>query len=182
MAKKDRIFAGFGAALFLITSSAVTIAVIISLTSSSSSNTPTTATTTGSTTKPKTSQKLPSVGSKLPGYTPDTKPVTKLEIQNIQIGKGAVVKPGATVTADYIGAIASTGIVFGESATSGGPQTFSLKNVIQGWQLGIPGMRVGGTRALLIPAALGYGSQGNNGIPPNSNLFFEVTIVKAVNP
>ena len=62
MAKKDRIFAGFGAALFLITSSAVTIAVIISLTSSSSSNTPTTATATGSTTKPKTSQKLPSVG------------------------------------------------------------------------------------------------------------------------
>jgi len=181
MAKKDRLFAGFGAALFLITSSAVTIAVIVSLTSSSSSSTNSTPVTTSNTTS-KSNQKIPSVGSKLPGYTPDTKPVTRLEIQNIQVGKGAVVKAGATVTANYIGAIASTGIIFGESATSGGPQTFSLKNVIEGWQLGIPGMKVGGTRALLIPSALGYGKQGTNGIPPNSNLFFEVTIVKAVNP
>jgi len=187
MAKRDRIFAGFGAALFLITSSAVTIAVIISLTQSSSSS-PTSATTkttsSSSANKKSTSssQSVPTVGSKLAGFTPITKPVAKLEIQNIKVGTGTVVKPGATVTADYVGALAKTGVVFGTSASSGGPQTFSLKQVIEGWQLGIPGMKVGGTRALLIPAALGYGSHANNGIPANSDLFFEVTIVKVVNP
>lgn len=177
MGKRDRVFAGFGAALFLVTSSAIAIAVIISLTQSSSSST---AATTASTSK-SSSSKAPKVGSKLQGFTPLTKPVARLEIANLQTGTGAVVKSGATVSANYIGALADSGIIFGTSASSGGPQTFSLKDVIPGWQLGIPGMRVGGSRELIIPAAMGYGAKGTNGIPPNSDLVFLVTITGVKN-
>jgi len=184
MAKRERIFAGFGAALFLVTSSALAIAVIISLTSSSS--TPNAPTTPSSNTKSSTSSKsskssTDAVGTKLQGFTPLTKPVAKLEIANLRTGTGAVVKSGATVSASYVGALAKTGVIFG-STESTGPQTFSLNSVIEGWQLGIPGMKVGGTRELIIPAGLAYGSKGNSSIPPNADLVFLVTIDSVKNP
>jgi len=184
MAKRERIFAGFGAALFLVTSSALAIAVIISLTSSSS--TPNAPTTPSSSTKSSTSSKsskssTDAVGTKLQGFTPLTKPVAKLEIANLRTGTGAVVKSGATVSASYVGALAKTGVIFG-STESTGPQTFSLNSVIEGWQLGIPGMKVGGTRELIIPAGLAYGSKGNSSIPPNADLVFLVTIDSVKNP
>lgn len=182
MAKRDRIFAGFGAALFLITSSAVTIAVVISLTQNNSSNNPPAATTPSSSKQTSSNQKAPKVGSKLQGYTPLTKPVAKLEIANLRTGTGTLVKSNATVTADYVGALADSGVIFDTSAAHGGAQTFSLKQVIPGWQFGIPGMKIGGTRELVVPAAMGYGSQGTSGIPPNSDLVFLVTITSVKNP
>ncbi len=180
MAKRDRFFAGFGAALFLVTSSAITIAAIIALTQS---NTPTqtasspVASSSNQNTSSKSNSQNPKVGSKLKGFTPLTKPLTKLEVANLQKGAGAVVKPGATITANYIGALADSGVIFDTSASHGGPQTFSLSQVIPGWQEGIPGMRVGGSRELLIPASLAYGSHGSGAIPPNSDLVFLVTVV-----
>lgn len=178
MAKRDRYFAGFGAALFLVTSSAITIAAILALSQSSSPN-PTKVATAANHSSAKTSSnsQVPQVGSKLKGFTPLTKPLTKLEIANLQTGTGAVVKPGYTITANYIGALASNGVIFDTSSAHGGPQTFSLKQVIPGWQEGIPGMKVGGTRELLVPAALAYGSKGNGAIPANSDLVFIVTVV-----
>jgi FKBP-type peptidyl-prolyl cis-trans isomerase len=89
----------------------------------------------------------------------------------------AKAKANSTVTVVYTGAIASTGIVFESSADSGQPATFPLNGVIKGWQEGIPGMKVGGTRRLLIPAALAYGTAGNAMIPPNSDLVFDVTLL-----
>jgi FKBP-type peptidyl-prolyl cis-trans isomerase FkpA len=72
-----------------------------------------------------------------------------------------------------------TGVVFDASQDHGGPQTFPLGQVIAGWSEGIPGMKVGGTRRLLIPASLGYGSQGSGStIPPNSDLVFDITLTK----
>jgi FKBP-type peptidyl-prolyl cis-trans isomerase len=189
MVKKDRIFAGFGAGLFLMTSSALAIAVIISLSQSSSSKGTPSNSTSAAASKSRSAKQssstaqAPVPGSKLQGFKPLTKPVTKLEIGNIQTGKGTLVKSGATVTAYYVGALADTGVIFGTSASSPGKvQTFSLKQVIKGWQVGIPGMRVGGTRELIIPAAWGYGSKGSGSIPPNSDLVFLVTITKAKNP
>jgi len=171
--KRERAFAAFGAALFLLTSSALTIAVVYSLvqqhdTKSSTANT--------------TSQEA-NVQDKLTGkpmlnFTPVSQPQTALQTQDLKVGTGTEVKAGDTVTADYIGALMSTGVVFDASKDHGGPVSFPLNGVIAGWSQGIPGMKVGGTRRLLIPAALGYGSQSQSGIPANSDLVFDVTITK----
>ncbi len=173
MAIRGRVFAGLGAVLFLLTSSALTILVI--LTSNNSSSTANT------TISAQASASCPSGfnvndGNKLAGYTPPTSAISHLEIGNLKIGSGPVVKTGATVTACYIGALASNGVIFDASSEHGGPQTFSLNSVIEGWKLGIPGMHVGGTRELIIPSGLAYGSQKVGSIPPNSNLVFLVYI------
>ncbi len=178
MALGGRFFAGFGATLFLVTSSALTIAVILSLSSSNSNNSKvssTLSTTANSSSCP--SGYGVSDGSILQGYTPQTKPIPHLEIGDLQKGTGATVPSGATVVACYVGALADSGAVFDTSNAHGGPLTFSLSSVITGWQLGIPGMKVGGTRELLIPAAMAYGSQKNGSIPANSDLVFYVSVL-----
>ena len=171
---KGRIFAGFGAALFLVTSSALTIAVILTLTSQKS--TPTTTTNTSSASTSKSSQQN-AVGTKLQGFTPIKAKLTHLEIYDIKKGTGPAVTSGATIVANYIGALADNGTIFDTSASHGGPATFSLSQVIPGWQLGIPGMKVGGERELLIPASMAYGSHAQGSIPPNSDLVFLVSLV-----
>ncbi len=178
MAVGGRFFAGFGAALFLVTSSALTIAVVLSLSSSSSSKPNTTLTANANNTACPSGYSVP-VGSKLQGYTPQTKPLPHLEIGDLKAGTGASVSSGATVSACYIGALADSGVVFDTSNAHGGPQSFSLSSVIPGWQVGIPGMKVGGTRELLIPAAMAYGSQKTGSIPANSDLVFFVLVLSA---
>ena len=176
MALGKRFFAGFGAALFLVTSSALTIAVILSQSGGSNSNsTNTNAATSNSTTCP--SGYDVADGTKLQGYTPQAAAIPHLEVADMQAGTGAVIKSGATVVACYVGALAKTGVVFDTSGAHGGPATFSLSSVIQGWQLGIPGIKVGGTRELLIPATLAYGSQKVGSIPANSDLVFYVLVL-----
>ena len=63
------------------------------------------------------------------------------------------------------------------SWTSGQPATFSLAQVIPGWQQGIPGMKIGGRRVLVIPASLGYGAAGGGPIGPNETLVFVVDLL-----
>lgn len=111
-------------------------------------------------------------------FTPTSTPQTKLEYQDIKLGDGATVAASDTITADYVGALMSTGTIFDASANHGGPQSFPLSGVIPGWTQGIPGMKVGGTRRLFIPAAMAYGSQAQAGIPANSDLVFDVTVTK----
>jgi FKBP-type peptidyl-prolyl cis-trans isomerase len=185
--KRDRAFAGFGAGLFLLTSSALTIAVVYSLvqqhnsSKSSSSTTSTAASTaacTNSATQTPPATKL--TGTQMQNFTPTSQPQTKLQTIDTKIGTGATVKAGDCISADYIGALMKTGTIFDASADHGGPQTFSLSQVIVGWQQGIPGMKVGGTRRLLIPAAQAYGSQAQTGIPANSDLVFDVTVENIV--
>ncbi len=177
MAFGGRFFAGFGAVLFLVTSSALTIAVIMSARSNNNNNS-----TPSSLAATPNSSSCPNgydvkVGDTLPGYTPQNSAIAHLEPIDISIGSGATVKSGATVAACYIGALVKTGKVFDTSSAHGGPASFSLSSVITGWQLGIPGMKVGGVRELLIPAAMAYGSQAVSGIPANSDLLFYVSIV-----
>jgi FKBP-type peptidyl-prolyl cis-trans isomerase len=101
-----------------------------------------------------------------------------LEIWDVTVGTGDAVKPGATVTCHYTGWL-TDGKVFDSSKTSGKTISFSLNQVIQGWQVGIPGMKPGGTRRLKIPGAMAYGPRGIPGtIPPNATLVFEVELVK----
>jgi FKBP-type peptidyl-prolyl cis-trans isomerase FkpA len=183
--KRHRAFAAFGAILFLVTSSALTIAVIISLASSKSSSgsdtsgSSTSGSSTGSNSTAKSTNSNSIAGTKLSDFTPTSTPQTKLQIIDTKVGTGETAKAGDTITADYVGALMKTGVVFDASQDHGGPQTFSLSQVIAGWSQGIPGMKVGGTRRLLIPASLGYGTQGSGStIPPNSDLVFDITLTK----
>lgn len=93
-------------------------------------------------------------------------------------GTGTAVPAGASVTCHYTG-WTTDGKKFDSSLDRGQPITFPLTGVIAGWQKGIPGMKPGGTRRLMIPGALAYGARGIPGtIPPNATLVFEVTLVK----
>jgi FKBP-type peptidyl-prolyl cis-trans isomerase FkpA len=94
------------------------------------------------------------------------------------MGGGTVARAGFKVTAHYTGWLAD-GTKFDSSVDRGQPFTFTLgvHEVIAGWDEGISGMRAGGTRKLIIPPSLGYGSQRAGKIPPNSILVFDVTLV-----
>ena len=113
-----------------------------------------------------------------PGAAPK---VTDLTLSDITVGTGAEVKPGATVTAHYVGVGGITGKTFDSSWERGQPAQFPLSNVIQGWQDGIPGMKVGGRRLLVIPGALAYGANppAGSGIEKDEPLVFVVDIVSS---
>ena len=105
--------------------------------------------------------------------------VMELEIFEIHPGTGEEVRPGATITAHYTGALVKNSIIFQSSHDMGKPVTFSLNQVIQGWAEGVPGMKVGGTRRIIIPAALAYGTKSPaSNIPANSDLVFDIDLVE----
>ncbi len=174
--KRDRAFAGFFAGLFLITSSAFTVGVIYQAIQNNKKAPDTKPT--AKISPPPATQPNQETTAKMQDFTPTTQPQTELKIIDTKLGTGAEVKAGDTVSADYVGALMSDGTVFDASAKHGGPQTFPLSGVIAGWSQGIPGMKVGGTRRLLIPASLAYGSRAQPGIPANSDLVFDVTIMQ----
>ncbi len=111
-------------------------------------------------------------------FTP-TAQVTELTRIDVREGTGDVVQPGATITAHYTGAVAATGSVFQSSKDFGRPISFSLQQVIKGWTDGVPGMKVGGVRRLLIPATQAYGSTPppGSGIPADADLVFDIELV-----
>ena len=85
---------------------------------------------------------------------------------------------GATITAHYTGALVADGTIFQSSHDFGEPITFPLSRVIAGWTEGVPGMKVGGTRRLIIPSEKAYGSvRAAANIPPNSDLVFDIELV-----
>jgi FKBP-type peptidyl-prolyl cis-trans isomerase FkpA len=105
-----------------------------------------------------------------------------LRILDVTTGTGAEVQAGDSVRVNYIGFL-TNGTVFDSSIERNQPSTFSLNQVIQGWQQGIPGMRVGGVRRLDVPSELGYGTIGSPpSIPPNSRLVFEVQVLGIETP
>ncbi|MFM8275022.1 MAG: FKBP-type peptidyl-prolyl cis-trans isomerase [Gemmata sp.] len=108
-----------------------------------------------------------------------TKQASGLEVWDAKAGAGDAVKHGATVTVHYTGWL-TNGKMFDSSVERGQTISFSLNQVIKGWQEGIPGMKPGGVRRLKIPANLGYGAAGaGRQIPPNSVLIFEVELISA---
>lgn len=103
--------------------------------------------------------------------------ITELKIEDVAVGSGEEVKPGDNVKVHYKGTIAQTGQKFDSSYDRGEPIEFGLDGVIVGWQEGIPGMKVGGKRRLIIPSEMAYGAQSVAGIPANSDLVFEVELL-----
>ena len=119
-------------------------------------------------------------GTKLANFTP-RKTVAELEASDSEIGTGEEVRLGATITAHYTGALAKNGIIFQSSFDFGKPVTFGLDQVIAGWTQGVPGMKVGGTRRLIIPSDMAYGSvRASKDIPPNSDLVFDIDLIEIV--
>ena len=122
------------------------------------------------------------MGMQKPTVTvPDGDPPTSLEIVDDVVGDGAEATPGETVSVHYVGVAWSTGSQFDASWDRMQPFRFGLGGgqVIQGWDDGVAGMRVGGRRTLTIPPHLGYGSRGAGGaIGPNETLIFVVDLEK----
>jgi FKBP-type peptidyl-prolyl cis-trans isomerase len=118
-------------------------------------------------------------GTKLNGFEPVTK-VTELQKIDTVVGTGAEAKAGDKVTAHYTGAVAATGVIFQSSLDAGQPILFGLDQVIKGWSEGVPGMKVGGKRRLVIPAELAYGANApqGSGIPANADLVFDIELTK----
>lgn len=106
----------------------------------------------------------------------------EIKFEDIEIGDGKEVKKGALITAHYRGQL-KDGTEFDSSYEKGRPfQTvLSQKKVIKGWFLGIQGMKEGGKRKLWVPAELGYGERQVGKIPPNSDLYFEIELIEALN-
>ena len=106
------------------------------------------------------------------------------ELQKIDLieGAGETVQPNATITAHYTGAYASNGEIFESSLDSGQPAKFPLNGVIQGWTIGVPGMKVGGKRRLIIPGTQAYGVAPEGYTPgsterPLGTLVFDIELV-----
>ena len=116
-------------------------------------------------------------GTKLANFDPVEK-VTELQVIDTVEGTGDIVPEGAKITAHYTGALCKDGTIFQSSHDFGDAITFGLDQVIKGWTVGVPGMKVGGTRRLIIPSEMAYGSvRAAANIPPNSDLVFDIELV-----
>ena len=105
---------------------------------------------------------------------------TDLVIEDIIVGDGAEAKAGDTVSTHYVGVAFSTGEEFDASWNRGAPLDFKvgIGQVIQGWDQGLLGMKVGGRRRLEIPAHLAYGDRGaGSAIAPGESLIFVVDLL-----
>lgn len=116
---------------------------------------------------------------------PYTTTPSGLQYEDTVVGTGAEAKPGRNVTVHYTGWLYENGVQgakFDSSKDRDEPFIFPLGGgmVIKGWDEGVQGMKEGGQRTLIIPAALGYGARGAGGvIPPNATLKFDVELLGA---
>jgi FKBP-type peptidyl-prolyl cis-trans isomerase FkpA len=122
----------------------------------------------------------------VPGTADGTVVTTEsgLKYQDLKVGDGAEAKAGDTVEVNYTGWLTPDGTTkgkeFDSSAKHGKSFTFKLgaHRVIQAWDEGVAGMKVGGHRRLIVPPKLGYGEEGaGEDIPPNATLLFEVELL-----
>jgi FKBP-type peptidyl-prolyl cis-trans isomerase FkpA len=112
---------------------------------------------------------------------PPTSVATSLVITDLVIGTGATVVSGNSITVAYTGWLYDSSKTDGKGtsfqSSSSFPTRIGVGAVIAGWDQGVPGMRIGGTRRLLIPPALAYGtSSPDPSIPVNASLVFEITV------
>ncbi len=105
--------------------------------------------------------------------------MSTLQIEDLVVGTGTEAVKGKTVSVHYVGTLES-GTKFDSSRDRDEPFDFKLGAgmVIQGWDQGVAGMKIGGKRKLTIPSNLGYGDRGYPGvIPPKATLIFEVELL-----
>ncbi len=116
-----------------------------------------------------------SLGINLANYTSTA---DGLYYRDVTVGTGAVADTGLKLSVRYTGYL-KNGVVFDSNTTATSALQFTLGRgeVVQGWDLGVKGMRVGGRRSLLIPPALGYGQSGRGSVPGNAVMVFTVNLV-----
>ena len=173
MSKLSRIGWGALAAIFLITSVTFTVFAVIQLIGNGDK----------SPTQPLANCD-PSAGipaAKLPSadiYKTNSQ-ATKLTTTDLVTGSGIPAKAGDCLIVKYFGSLADSGKVFDQNFNQALALQFGLGqgNVIPGWEIGLVGMQVGGTRRLVIPPALAYGPQAQGSIPANSTLIFVVKLL-----
>ncbi|TFC00640.1 FKBP-type peptidyl-prolyl cis-trans isomerase [Cryobacterium sp. MDB2-10] len=101
---------------------------------------------------------------------------TELTIADIVVGEGAEATAGATVDVHYLGVEYDTGDEFDSSWSRGQSINFPLRSLIAGWQQGIPGMKVGGRRKLVVPPHLAYGPAGGGHRLSGQTLIFVIDL------
>lgn len=104
--------------------------------------------------------------------------VQKLMVEDVTVGEGPAVTKGSRVAVHYVGKLAD-GTTFASTGELGDPYRFTvgMGDVIEGWDIGLLGMREGGERILIVPARLGYGSRSIGEVPPNSTLLFSIRLM-----
>lgn len=174
---RERIFAGFGALLFLGSACALTVFVLLQPGSASNTAKNTTNSTQSSAqcTDNKTEPTLP-----VPATYKASGKVTTLQTTDLTTGTGPAAKSGDCLVVKYYGTLATNGTKFDEDFTDTTALAFVLGNgqVIPGWDSGLVGMKAGGERRLVIPAAQAYGGQAVGSIPANSDLVFVVKLLR----
>jgi len=108
---------------------------------------------------------------------PEGPPPTELVITDLVVGDGDEASPGATVDVHYVGIEFDTGEEFDSSWNRGESISFPLRGLIAGWQDGIPGMRVGGRRQLVIPPEQAYGPAGSGHRLSGKTLIFVIDLL-----
>jgi peptidylprolyl isomerase len=108
---------------------------------------------------------------------PGGEPPTDLQINDLVVGEGAEAAPGATVDVHYVGVEFESGAEFDASYNRGQSIEFPLQGLIQGWQDGIPGMRVGGRRQLIVPPEQAYGPAGGGHRLSGKTLVFVIDLL-----
>lgn len=164
------------ALLFILTSGALTVAVIIQAASGNGNGNNSQTDSTNCTISQVSGEVLPKPTAKFTNA-----PVKLIETDDLSKGSGAEAKSGNCLTVKYYGSLADSGKVFDENFTKPTALKFQLgkQQVISGWDIGLAGMKVGGTRRLVLSPDLAYGKAGSPPtIPANSTLVFVVKLLK----
>ena len=105
--------------------------------------------------------------------------ISGLKIEDLREGTGNAAKKGDKVEVHYVGTLKADGKQFDSSVAKHKPFVFTIGKgeVIQGWEQGLIGMKVGGKRRLTVPWCLGYGERGNPPIPPKVDLVFDIELL-----
>lgn len=175
--KGERLFAWVGVGVVVLSTAALSAAVIIEQIITNQSATSATADTSSSLA---CADNLTEPKLNVPAKFTVSAPVTNLQVIDLAKGSGPAAKTGDCLVVKYYGTLASKGLIFDENFTSAHGFAFRLGqgDVIKGWDDGLVGIQTGGTRRLVIPAALAYGNQSSGSIPANSDLVFVVKLLR----
>lgn len=178
--KRDRFFALFGAILFLVTASTLTILVVWQMASNGNASTADNNKNTGNASQTACEDNQAEPTFDKPEVFKPEGDVTKVEATDLEVGTGDTIRTGDCIVTKYFGSLAKDGTVFDENFTkpTGFAFNYNMGSVVPGFDEGLQGMKVGGMRRIVIPSNKGYGAQANGAIPANSDLVFVVKVLR----